>query len=150
MALDAFYATVFPFIYIFLGQCLHIIFSSNDIQTCIYDLKDDNLLCLNNNTVSNTFTFEYSRCWRKLNKIKCRKKCCKICREDRKNCCYWCKNIFTCLFSFISALFPITPFVCFSEKNILRIVPVHVHHAALKKGDECCEYIMVCCKRLLC
>lgn len=36
----------------------------------------------------------------------------------------------------------------FQKKNILRIVPVHVHHAALKKSEECCEYIMVCCKRL--
>lgn len=69
------------------------IFSSNDIQTCIDDLKDDNLLSVNNNTASDTFTFEYSRCWRKLNKIKCSKKCCKECRKDSKTCCYWCKNI---------------------------------------------------------
>lgn len=132
-----------------LSTYLHIIFSSNDIQTCIDDLKDDNLLSVNNNTASDTFTFEYSRCWRKLNKIKCSKKCCKECRKDSKTCCYWCKNIFTCFFSFISALFPITPFVCFLEKNILRIVHVHVHHAALKKSEECCEYIMVCCKRFI-
>lgn len=148
VSLDAFYATVFPFVYIFLGQCLHIIFSSNDMQTCIDNLKDNNLLNVNNNTISDTFTFQYSRCWRKLNKIKCSKKCCKLCREDCKNCCSWCENIFTCLFSFISALFPIVPFVCFSEKYIKKCCCT-CSSCCSTCCKKCCECTFVCFMRFI-
>lgn len=114
------------------------------MQKCIDDLKDDHLLNVNNSTISDIFTFQYFRCWHKMNNIKCSKKCCKECRKDSKK---WCENMYTSLFSFISALFPIMPFVCFSEQY-LKKCPCTCSSCCSEKGKERCEDTIVCCMRL--
>lgn len=147
LAADACYATIFPFIYIFVGRYLYEIFMSKEKQQicCCFIEEEKEMLNADVDTISDRFTFRYSQFCRKVNQLLCPKDCCKE-TTGRK----WCKDYFSCrcdslcrddicmcLYSSISVPFPVFPFVCFSHK-----------YTCLSKCDNCkCKN---CCCSCLC
>lgn len=125
--LDIVYATVCPFIYIFLGYASYKIFLTNHSKTCCCfpEIDDDEKVIRKSKGVSDRFTFRYYQFWNILSTGGCNPNTlkCDCCSED--NCCTcctccgkWCRYlvlICTLIFSLIYCLLPIIPFSCFTH-----------------------------------
>lgn len=125
VALDALYAVVFPFVYIFVGSISYQRFLTSDQRICCYDSEDkDQTFITTNKPLSDIFTFRFYQFCKTMNKLCFPRGCCKdheMCYEKSKKCgCNWIKYVLfckcPCLFCY--CIFPIIPFSCNTRKCI--------------------------------
>lgn len=117
VTLDVIYATVLPFVYIFVGHATYEVFLSNDMRLCYCVSEDeDRLLITNNERIDNRFTFRYFQFCRSLGKLCFHKD--SLMESNGCKCTCKCKEFFQCVFSCLYCVFPCIPFSCFTHKYI--------------------------------